>query len=127
MIRWSFQFAHGCEPVAPSASPSGSTRPTSWSRRSAISRGHVRERVDLAGLDLGLGRDQLAGEVALGLGAGRGGLHVLEAVDEVERDGVEQRELFLDCDGEVGGLLEALTGVSEKLICWNALLVAHGA
>ena len=54
-------------------------------------------------------------------------LHVLEAVDEIERDGVEQRELFLDGHGEVGGCLEPLAGVSEKLISWNALLVAHGA
>ena len=61
------------------------------------------------------------------VGAGRRRLHVLEAVDEVERDGVEQRELLLDRHGEVGRFLEALTGVSEELICRNALLVAHGA
>ena len=88
---------------------------------------HIRERLDLAGLDLGLGGNQLSGEVPLGFGAGRGRLDVFEAVDEVERDRIEQRELFLDGHGEIGGLLEALTGVSEELICWNALLVAHGA
>ena len=83
--------------------------------------------LDTAGLDLGLGGDQLAGEVRLGRRSGRRRLDVLEPVDEVERDGVEQRELLLHGDGEVGTRVEPLARVAEKLICGNALFVAHGA
>ena len=127
MIRWSFQFAHGWEPVAPSARPSGSTSATSWSRRSAIIRG---TSANVSTLPVLISASEAISSPARCRSASvpaRGRLHVLEAVDEIERDGVEQRELFLDGHGEVGGLLEALAGVSEELICWNALLVAHGA
>ena len=65
--------------------------------------------------------------MALGTRARRRRLHVLEAVDEVERDRVEQCELLFHGDGEVGARVEALARVSEELICRNALLVAHGA
>ena len=112
MIRWSFQFAQGCEPVAPSVSPSGSTRPTSWQAPIGDRLRDLGERLQAPGLDLDLGGDQLAREMALDLGSGRGRLHVLEPVDQVERDRVEQRELLLDGDGEVGALVEALARVA---------------
>ena len=127
MIRWSFQFAHGWEPGGAEREAERLDESDELVATLGDDPGHVGERVDLAGLDLGLGRDQLAGERAFDRRANGCCLHVLEAVDEIERDGVEQRELFLDRDGEVGGCLEALAGVSEKLIGWNALLVAHGA
>ena len=86
------------------------------SRRSAIVAGTSAKRLDPAGLDLGLGGDQLAGEMSLGRRSGGRRLHVLEAVDEVERVGVEQREFLLDGDREVGGRVEPLARSREKLI-----------
>ena len=79
------------------------------------------------GLDLDLGGDQLADEVRLEHRALRGGLHVLEPVDEPERCRIEQRELLLDRDGEVGAGLEALAGLGEELFVPDPLLVAHCA
>ena len=63
----------------------------------------VGERRLLARLHLDLGRDQLADEVRLERRVPRRRLDLLEPVDEVERLGVEQRELLLDRDGEVLG------------------------
>ena len=88
---------------------------------------HGGEALHLAGLDLDLGRDQLSGEEPLDLRSRSRRLDVLEAVDEVERDRVEQGELLLHGHGEVGALVEPLPGVTEELVCRNALLVAHAA
>ena len=101
MIRWSCQGLHGCVPVAPSAIPSGSTSACSCARRRP-SQPDLRERRAAPRLDLDLGGDQLADEVRLEHGAQRSRLHVLEPVDEAERRRIEQRELLLDGDGEVG-------------------------
>ena len=72
----------------------------------AKQRGRVGERVAAAGADLDLGGDQLADQVRLELGPLRRLLELLEAVDEAERLGVEERELLLDRDGEVGNGVE---------------------
>ena len=127
MIRWSFQFAQGCEPVAPSVEPERLDEADELRAAVGDRRRNVGEGLDAPGLDLDLGGDQLAREVALGGRPGRRGLHVLEPVDEVERDGVEQRELLLDGDREVGARVEALARLSEELVCGNALFVTHGA
>ena len=71
------------------------------------------ERVAAPGADLDLGRDQLADEVRLELRAERGLLELLEAVDETERLRVEERELLLDRDREVGDGFEGFAGASR--------------
>ena len=67
-----------------------------------------------AGADLDLGGDQLAGdrvhEDVVGLPRA---LEVLEARDELQRLRVDQRELLLEADGEVGGALEDLARGGE--------------
>ena len=91
----------------------------------AHERGGLGEALAAAGLDLDLGRDELADEVLLELGAARGGLHLLEAVDELERLGVEERELLLDGDGEVLAGLESLVRRAKLLVGAEPLRVAH--
>ena len=92
--------------------------------------GHLRrdlgERLAPPRLHLGLGGDQLADEVGLERCAGGRRLDVLEPVDEVEGDGVEQRELLLDGHGEVGARLELVAGELDLLLGAQALSVAHG-
>ena len=127
MIRWSRQLAHGCVPVHASAIASGSRSAASSARRSAIAAGNVGERGLLARLDLDLGGDQLADEVRLERRVLRRGVDLLEAVDEVERLGIEERELLFDRDGEVLGRLEALVRVGEDLLVPPWIRFAHGA
>ena len=71
-----------------------------------------------AGPDLDLGRDQLAGDRRHEHGIPHGGVaQQLEAGDERERLGVEERELLLDPDGEVSRVLEGLArggGVDQR-------------
>ena len=69
-------------------------------------RRHVRERLLAAGTDLDLGGDQLADQVLLERRALCCRFDLLEAVREVERLRVEERELLLDGDREVRRLLE---------------------
>ena len=84
------------------------------------------ERPALAGADLDLGRDQLADEV-LGerrpLGAR---LQLLEAVDELQRGRVEDRELLLDRHREVAAGVEALARARDLLLGSQLLGVTHG-
>ena len=127
MIRCSCQGDHGCVPVAPSAMPSGSTSACSCSRRSAIAAGTSAKRLATAGLDLDLGRDQLADEVRLERRPLRGRLHLLEAVDEAERRRVEQRELLLDRDGEVGAARRRPPAPRGGARRTEPLLVTHAA
>ena len=87
----------------------------------------VRERLLLARSDLDLGGDELADEVLLERGPARGGLDVLEAVREVERVRIEDRELLLDRDGEVGRRLELRARLRDQLVRGEALLVTHAA
>ena len=125
MIRCSCHGAHGCVPVAPSAIPIGSTSACSCAAALGQRGRDVGERLATSRLDLDLGGDQLADEVRLEHRALRRGLHVLEPVDEPERCRIEQRELLLDRDGEVGAGLEGLAGLGEELFVPDPLLVAH--
>ena len=76
----------------------------------------VGERLLPPGADLDLGRDQLADQVRLeGRLSGRF-LHLLEAVRQVERLGIEKRELLLDCDREVRRRLELLARARDQLV-----------
>jgi len=62
----------------------------------------------------------------LDLRALRGLLDVLEAVDELERRGIEQGELLLDGEGEIRRRLEGRTRRREQLLVADLLLLAHG-
>ena len=53
-------------------------------------------------------------------------LDVLEAVRQVERLGIEDRELLLDGDREVGRRLEPSARLRDQLVRRDALFVAHG-
>ena len=110
MIFCSCQGLHGCVPVAPSAIPSPSASASSCARRSASLALGLVERLAAAGLDLDLGGDQLADDVALEVGSRHGGQQLLEAVHEPERVRVEERELLLDREREVLAVLELLAG-----------------
>ena len=59
-------------------------------------------------------------------GSLRRGLHLLEPVHEVERLGIEQRELLLDRDREVGRLLELGARAVDLLVRSETLFVPHG-
>src|SRR5204862_7379191 len=83
------------------------------------------ERLAATGPDLGLRGDQLADEVRLELSALRGGLDLLEAVDETEGDGIEEGEFLLDGHREVRDLLERGARGREQLLVADLLLVAH--
>ena len=109
------------------SSPSGSTRPASSARRSAIVAGtsaKVSTRPVLISTS-----EAISSPARCRSDRRPGGrrLHVLEPVDEVERDRVEQRELLLHRDREVGACIEALARLAKELIGGNALFVTHGA
>ena len=87
---------------------------------------NVRERLLLARSDLDFRGDELADEVLLERGAARGCVDVLEAVREVEGLRIEDRELLLDGDGEVGCGLELCARLRYQLVRREALLVSHG-
>ena len=88
-------------------------------------RGRLAELGALAGAHLDLGRDQLADEVRLEVGAARRRLEILEAVDQLERPGVEDRELLLDREREVGSVLERVARERELLVGRELLFLAH--
>ena len=52
-------------------------------------------------------------------------VELLEAVDEVERLGVEQRELLLDREREVGAGLERRAGGCQHVLPGAALFLSH--
>src|SRR6185503_3934875 len=79
----------------------------------AEERSRVGEGVAAAGADLDLRRNQLADEMRLELGSPRRFLELLEAVDEAERLRVDQRELLLDGDREIGHGLERRAGLRQ--------------
>ena len=95
--------------------------------RSALRHGgrNIRERLLLAGANLHLGGDELAHEVLLERRPTRGRLHVFEAVREVERVRIEDRELLLDGHREVGRSLELSPRLRDQLVGGDTLLVAH--
>src|ERR671925_242850 len=94
--------------------------PLSHSRRG------LREIVAAARPDLDLGGDQLPHQVILELGVLGGGLQLLEPVGQGEGFRIEDRELLLDRDAEVLGLLEGLTRLPDLLLRAQSLCVAHG-
>src|SRR4029453_15817115 len=59
--------------------------------------------------------------------AGRAGLHLLEAVNESQRLGVEDGELLLDRDREIAPGLEPLPGARDLLLGSQFLGLTHGA
>ena len=52
-------------------------------------------------------------------------VELFEAVGQLERVGVEQRELLLDREREVGAVVERRTRLREELLPGDALLLAH--
>ena len=63
MMRWSFQFAQGCEPVAPSVEPERLDEAGELGATVGDRRRNVGEGLHAPRLDLDLRGDQLAGEV----------------------------------------------------------------
>lgn len=72
------------------------------------------EALRAAGADLDLGRDQLAGRrLGQQVVLLTGGVDLLEAVLQLQRGRVEDRELLLESDREIGGGLESLADEVE--------------
>src|SRR5207344_709582 len=67
-----------------------------------------------------------ADEMRLERRARRGRLQLLEAVRQRQRCRVEDRELLLDSDGEVGGRLVLLSCEADLLLGGKALGITHG-
>ena len=127
MMRCSCQGLHGCVPDRREAEAERVDERAELRAALAQALGALRERVAAAGADLDLGGDQLADEVRLELGAPRGLLHLLEAVDEPERRRVDERELLLDGERQVRHLFEGRLRGRQELLVADLLLVAHGA
>src|SRR5262245_46301390 len=77
--------------------------------------------------DLDLACDQLADEVLVHGGAGGCRLHLLEPVHQRQRLGVEERELLLDRDREVGAAVERIARAPDQLVVGNLLRFPHGS
>ena len=89
----------------------------------ALAGDEVGERLRAAGADLDLGVDQLAAErVGERLVRLRRVAELNEAMCEVERRRIEDRELLLEGAGEIRGLLEPLAGQIEV----EAPVTSHG-
>ena len=97
----------------PRARSRASRRARRAARGARPSGSRLRPRLAAAGAHLDLGRDQLADEMRLERRAARGRLQLLEAVHELERLGVEDRELLLHGEGEVASVLERLARTTE--------------
>ncbi len=87
--------------------------------------GDLGERLAAPGLDLDLRGDQLPDDVRLERRSLRSCLNLLEAVDEVQRRRVEEGELLLHRDREVGARFEAFARGGEELLVAERLLVTH--
>ena len=81
----------------------------------------------LARSHLDLGRDQLSDDVRRKVGLDRRRIDVLESVRQLQRLRIEERELLLDGDGQVGPGVERLARLREQLLPGNPLLLAHPA
>src|ERR687897_112729 len=79
----------------------------------------------MSGADLDLGGDELSDDVALELSSLRGPEKLLETVHETVRLGIEDGELLLDRDREIGRRLELLAGETDLLLRAQALLFSH--
>ena len=100
-------------------------RECSCARRSAIAARCLGEALAAARPHLDLGRDQLTDDVRREVGLDRRGVQLLEPVGQLERLRIEQRELLLDRDGQVGAGVERLTRLREELLPRDALFLAH--
>ena len=80
-----------------------------------------------AGADLDLGGDQLADDVLGEVGLLGRRLQRLEAVRQLERLGVEERELLFDRERQVGAGLELRAVAREQLLPRALLFLAHFA
>ncbi len=74
---------------------------------------------------LDLGCDQLAHDVRRQVGLDRRAVQLLEAVGQLERVGIEQRELLLDGERQVGPVVERRARLRDQLLPRDALFVAH--
>ena len=125
MMRCFFQSAQGCVPGRAEEEPHRLDERLELRAPLGHGGGNVGERLLLARPHLHLGGDQLADEVLLERRPARGRLDVLEAVREIERLRIEDRELLLDGDREVGRRLEPSARLRDQLVRRDALLVAH--
>ena len=116
MIRWCFQSAHGCVPVAPSEDPHRLDERLELGTALGHRAGDVGERVLPARADLDLGGDQLADEMLLERRPGAAACTSSKRFVEVERAGVDERELLLDRDREVRRVLELLARERDLLV-----------
>ena len=126
MMRWSCQRLHGCVPVPPR--PICRSRATEWIWRATFlhRRRSFGEVLAAAGAHLDFGGDQLADDIRREVGLDRRRVELLEAVGELERLRIEERELLLHRDGEVGAAVEVLAGLRQQVLPRHLLLVAHG-
>ena len=83
------------------------------------------ERLAPARLHLDLGRDQLAHQMLVELALCGAGLEFLEPVRQLERLGIEERELLLDRDGQVVRVLERIARERDLLVRREPLRVSH--
>ena len=103
MMRWSFQELHGCVAGRAERDPERLGELVQLRAPLAHPGGRFGEVLAAARSNLDLRRDQLADEVLLERGSLRGRLQLLEAVRQLERLWIEDRELLLDRDREVRG------------------------
>jgi hypothetical protein len=78
-----------------------------------------------ARLDLDLGRDQLPDDVFVELRPLGARLQLLESVRELERLGIDERELLLHGDREVLPVLKGVPREADLLLGAQALSVTH--
>ena len=83
------------------------------------------EGLAAAGAHLDLGSDQLTDDVRRQVGLDRRAVELLEAVGQFERIEIEQRELLLDRDGQVGAGVELRARLRDELLPRDALFLAH--
>ncbi len=111
MMRCSCQGLHGCVPVAPSATPRVAGEREQPAPALVLALERVGEVLALAGADLDLRGDQLAGD-RVGQHVVARGRRLAEPLERVGRatsvSRIEQRELLLEPDREVGRGLEDL-------------------
>ena len=78
-----------------------------------------------AGANLDLGGDQLTDDVRREVGLDPCRVDLFEAIGQLERLRVEEREFLFDREGEVGATFEFLARRREELLPGDALFLAH--
>ena len=87
--------------------------------------GRLREARAPPGAHLDLGGDELADEVLLDRRPSRGSLQLLESVDERERLRVEEGELLLDRERQVGAAVVGLARLPDQLVVRDTRRFTH--